>query len=123
MSEIRTNLLSDAAGTGPAGLFKQSAAKAWANIEGAGTVSIRQSFNVSSLVDIATGDYTTNYSSAFSSSNYSLTAAGGVLASASARNIGARVLNAGSTRLHSFTDAGVLSNGNFVLTAVHGDLA
>jgi hypothetical protein len=36
MSEIRTNLLSDAAGTGPAGLFKQSAAKAWANLNGSG---------------------------------------------------------------------------------------
>jgi hypothetical protein len=36
MSEIRTNLLSDAAGTGPVGLFKQSAAKAWAQYEWVG---------------------------------------------------------------------------------------
>jgi hypothetical protein len=71
MSEIRANLIADAVGTGPAGLFKQSAAKAWANLNGTGTIALRASFNVSSVVDNGTGDYSFNYTNALNSANYS----------------------------------------------------
>jgi hypothetical protein len=74
VSEIRTNLLSDAAGTGPAGLFKQSAAKAWANLNGTGTIALRASFNMSSIVDNGTGDYSFNFSSSMADVNYKATA-------------------------------------------------
>ena len=36
----------------------QGRAKAWANFNGTGTVAIRDDFNVSSLTDNGTGDYT-----------------------------------------------------------------
>ena len=35
-------------------------AKAWVNFNGTGTVAIRDSFNVSSVTDNGTGDYSTN---------------------------------------------------------------
>ena len=44
--------------------------KAWVNFNGTGTVSIRDSLNVSSITDNGTGDYTINFSSPLSSSNY-----------------------------------------------------
>ena len=70
MSELRANTISDAAGTGPATLTGQSAAKAWANFRGNSTVIIRESFSVSSVSDNGTGDYTLNFSTSFVDADY-----------------------------------------------------
>lgn len=70
MSEIRATTISDAAGTGPIALTKQSAAKAWVNFNGTGTIAIRDSQGVSGLVDNGTGDYTSNFTSSFSAVDY-----------------------------------------------------
>jgi len=45
-------------------------AKAWVNFNGTGTVSIRDDFNVSSITDNGTGNYTMNFSSALPDTNY-----------------------------------------------------
>ena len=47
--------------------------KAFVNLKGTGTVSIRQSFNVSSITDNEVGGYQVNFSSNMSSSNYIIT--------------------------------------------------
>ena len=47
--------------------------KAYVNLKGTGTVSIRQSFNVSSITDNETGGYQVNFTSNMSSSNYIIT--------------------------------------------------
>lgn len=73
MSEIRANTISDAAGTGPIDLHKQSAAKAWVNFNGTGTVAVRESTNVSSLTDSSTGICFANYTNTLSSSDYAVT--------------------------------------------------
>jgi len=49
-------------------------AKSWVNFNGTGTVAIRASFNVSSITDNGTGDYTVNFTTALADANYSLTA-------------------------------------------------
>jgi hypothetical protein len=41
------------------------------NFNGTGTVAIRASYNVSSITDNGVGDYTVNFTSALSDSNYS----------------------------------------------------
>ena len=74
MSEIRATTISDAAGTGPITLTKQSAAKAWVNFNGTGTAAIRDSFNHSSLTDHGTANYSNTVSSAFDNANYVVTA-------------------------------------------------
>ena len=51
--------------------YHPSASKAWVNFNGTGTVAIRASYNVASITDNGTGDYTVNFSTAFSSANYS----------------------------------------------------
>ena len=45
-------------------------AKARVNFNGTGTVAIRDSFNVSSITDDATGKYTINFTNAFPNTNY-----------------------------------------------------
>jgi hypothetical protein len=49
-------------------------AKAWVNFNGTGTVAIRASYNVSSITDNGTGDYTVNFTTAMPDANYSLVA-------------------------------------------------
>jgi len=46
-------------------------AKAWVNFNGTGTVAIRASFNVSSITDNGTGDYTLNLTTSLVDANYS----------------------------------------------------
>ena len=70
MSEIRTDTISAANGTDPVTLTKQSAAKAWVNFDGTGTISIRDSQGISGLVDNGTGDYTISYTNVMNNSNY-----------------------------------------------------
>jgi len=67
--------------------------RAWVNFNGQGTVAIRASFNVSSITDNGTGDYTVNFTTALPDANYSVLAA-------NAPTFGARVnftLNLNST--------------------------
>lgn len=49
-----------------------SAAKAWVNFVGTGTVSINDSYNVTSITDNGTGDYSVNFTTNFSSANYTM---------------------------------------------------
>jgi len=51
--------------------LQQGLAKAWVNFDGTGTIAVRDSFNVASLTDNATGNYTVNFMSAMSDANYS----------------------------------------------------
>ena len=50
--------------------FDGYTAKAWVNFNGTGTVAIRASQNVSSITDNGTGNYTVNFTTAFSDTNY-----------------------------------------------------
>jgi hypothetical protein len=54
----------------------QGSAKAWVNFNGTGTVAIRASYNVSSITDNGTGDYTVNFTNALPDANYSVCANG-----------------------------------------------
>ena len=52
-------------------------AKAWVNFNGTGTVAIRASFNVTSITDNGTGDYTVNITTALTDVNYSIVGSSG----------------------------------------------
>jgi hypothetical protein len=126
-TSIRTATLSDAAGTGPVTLTGQFAAKAWVNFNGTGTVAIRDSENVTSITDNGTGDYTTNFSNAFTGTTggYSATVSQMRFSTGSFNDITQIEANgqlAGSIRTRTST-----VSANFdpvaVYIAVHGDLA
>ena len=75
MSTVKAANLQNTGSGAPA--FKNSSgteigqlAKAWVNFNGTGTVAIRDDFNVSSITDNGTGDYTINFSTAMPNANY-----------------------------------------------------
>jgi hypothetical protein len=72
MSEIRVTTLKDTSGgnsSSTADIYS-GRAKAWVNFNGSGSVAIRANFNVNSITDNATGDYTVNFSNALTDGNY-----------------------------------------------------
>lgn len=76
MSILRTTTLQDAAGSSsvPMATVAAGTAKAWVNFNGTGTVTIRASFNVSSITDNGVGIYTVNFTNALADTNYSVCA-------------------------------------------------
>lgn len=56
--------------------LRSGLAAAWVNFNGTGTVAIRAAFNVSSITDNSTGDYTVNFTTAMPDANYAWTLGG-----------------------------------------------
>ena len=52
----------------------QQAVKAWVNFNGTGVVAIRAGYNVASITDNGTGDYTVNFATAMVDDNYAWSA-------------------------------------------------
>jgi hypothetical protein len=55
----------------------QASVRAWVNFNGTGTVAIRASYNVTSITDNGTGDYTVNFTTAMPDVNYAAVASCG----------------------------------------------
>jgi hypothetical protein len=73
MSTIKTETLSTPSNaTVPVDTVVNGTAKAWVNFNGTGTVAIRRAFNVASITDNATGDYTVNLTTAVVDTNGAL---------------------------------------------------
>lgn len=74
MSTLRTNTITDAAGANsmPVADINQGRAKAWATINGTGTISIYDSFGISSIVDVGVGIVDVNLSPAMLNALYSI---------------------------------------------------
>tara|TARA_R100001015_G_C4563295_1_gene122733 strand:+ start:450 stop:848 length:399 start_codon:yes stop_codon:yes gene_type:complete len=70
MSTLKVNTIQDASGgnSSTATQIAQGRAKAWCNWEG--TTTIRDSFNVSSLTDIAGGKWQVNFTNAMPNNDY-----------------------------------------------------
>ncbi len=99
-------------------------AAAWVNFNGTGTIAVRDSQNVSGLVDNGTGDYNVNLSNNMTNSNYCLVLGhrgnrpadgdGGAAGySASTYEVGSRSGNIGSSK----------EDSDRMHSAIHGDLA
>ena len=100
-------------------------AKYWSNLDGTGTIGIRDSFNHSSQTDHATGKYTLTLTNAMSNDDYAITMATGGTSSGSGRIFDddtARTTSAFKVVGQSLDNAAVMDidNWNF---AIHGDLA
>ena len=76
MSTLRLTTISNQTGSAsvPSDTVINGSAKAWVNFNGTGTVAIRASFNVSSITDNGTGDYTVNFTTALEDANYAVNA-------------------------------------------------
>jgi len=69
MSTLKADTIQSTGG-GAATLTKQSAAKAWVNFNGTGTIAVRESFNTSGITDEGTGHYSTSFTNALTNADY-----------------------------------------------------
>jgi hypothetical protein len=97
--------------------FKQTVS-AWVNFDGTGTPSIRDSYNVSSITDHGTGDYSINFTDSFSNSNY----CANVTANAN-RNAAISIVSTSSLRLNTYvTSTGALDDREIICVSVFGEI-
>jgi hypothetical protein len=124
MSEIRATTISDLAGTGPATLTKQAAAKVWVNWTSGGVVN--DSLNISSVTDTGAGNFTLNYSSSLSATTYAPLVSGESTFSGSAVIAVYSDTTKTTSALNVFsynTGAGANTDCPEYGAAIHGDLA
>lgn len=127
MSEIRATTISNAAGTGPITMTGQYAAKAWVYAQQrTATVEIKNSFNVSSWSDDATGRSTLNLSSGMSDSLYSISASNSYDAVAGNNQTGCDEpwqVNSSSYKHDTYQHSGTYLDADYLFSNVLGDLA
>ena len=75
--QILINSTADGVAIGTGGINQSRIAKAWVNFDADPSVSIRQSYNVSSITDTATGRFTINFSTAMLDADYCFSGSGG----------------------------------------------
>jgi hypothetical protein len=133
MSTIRADNVAPSAG-GTVKSLVRGVASAWANLDGTGTIALRDSLNVSSVVDNGVGDYSFFNSSAFANANYSVALGGDkagagldvsvivlcIHAAASAPSINS--IRVGAQSVNSTSAAAVFDVTRFTFSC-HGDLA
>ena len=72
MSTLKVNNIQTAAGgsNSTPEEIESGRAKAWCNLNGSGTIAVRDSFGLSSVTDTAQAKYQFNFSTAFANTNY-----------------------------------------------------
>ena len=122
MSTLNVSNITDGTTTVGTEYVVNGSAKAWVNFFGGNPVSIRESFNGSSITDVNTGIYRLNFSSSMSSSNYSALLGSGSMVYdqgtlqdvSTSTYVGIKVQDGG---ISTFIDASIVSAG------ILGDLA
>tara|TARA_R100001480_G_scaffold148296_1_gene147586 strand:+ start:282 stop:671 length:390 start_codon:yes stop_codon:yes gene_type:complete len=127
-SELRVNTLKDASGNNSVAtsVVASGSAKAWVNFNGTGTVAIRDTENVSSILDEGTGDYTINFTNSMSDANYNHVAGGQQVLSAANREIkipGDTTPTSSALQLWTSTHTSGNMDFAFISVSNHGDLA
>lgn len=125
-SEMYVDTIAASDGTSPATLTKQSAAKAFASVQGTGSgapIRNSQSLNVSSTTDSGSGDYEVAFSNSMDSGDLCVTVADSHNANVSS-GTHTRVNDDATTGYgtQSYYN-GSLSDASWVNTVVMGDLA
>ena len=126
MSELRTDTITASDGTSAVTLTKQSAAKAWANWNGQGTVALRDSFNNSSLTDNGTGDYTLTIALAMNNVGYCRSGMTGMNSNSQENISQAQNQTAATTTATRYVVCYADTNNEdapYVGVVLHGDLA
>ena len=133
MSTLSVSNITDGTTTVGTSYVVNGSAKAWVNLNGAGTIAARDSFNVASLTDNGSGNYSVNVSSAFSSANHSPTVSGActngrttVLALSSLTFAsGSMTISASSwtAGIADFAAGSYNADTEYFMTNSHGDLA
>jgi hypothetical protein len=127
MSTIIATTLSNGSVSVPTATVVNGSAKAWASVNGTGTIAVRDSLNVSSLTDVGTGDFATNFSNAYSAGDYAI--GGSTVGNTSLYSqitTGVVLPSAGSIRTITGRfdlSSGNIADQNYVSVLTFGDLA
>ena len=104
----------------------EGSAKAWANVDGTGTVALRDSFNVSTLTDSGTGTYKLTFASSMNNANYCSVASGNISTSNSGRDVSCPRSTITTTEIDMGcfrSDNLTIEDFDFAMNQVDGDLA
>ena len=98
-------------------------AKSWVNFDSVGSISIRDSFNVSSVTESATGDYQVYFSNNMSNANYCITTAGNYRDNDTAGRVFVvpRTQSTSTFQLEIYGDGGGQLESERIFAAVFGD--
>ena len=90
---------------------------AWVNFNGTGTVAIRAAYNVASITDNGTGDYTVNFATGMPDANYSVVCCGSMESSNVRRgsSVGPRGNSSFDNAATSYTTGSIR-----ILSAIYG---
>ena len=123
MSTIKVNNLQDAGGgsnSTPAQI-EQGRAKVWVNFNGTGTVAIRDDYNVTSITDNGTGDYTINFTNSMASANYAVCFSGETANTVARAGWRQSYLTASTARVNTANDNGTPADRDSCAVIIHGD--
>ena len=102
----------------------QGLAKAWLNMNGSGTVAIRDSFNIDSITDNGSGDYTGTFTNAMTNDDYVCAGEGGTESGGTSHMfLCAHTKATGSARVTNLSDGGGAADRNIHGWMLMGDLA
>ncbi len=124
MSTRRRSKIQDTAGNNNATPEEigKGRAKAWINLNGDNTPTARESYNISSITDNATGNYTFNFTNAMSSANFAWAVSiGDQNHSSSTRSLSYLSSSTTSLQLLSETSLGSNIDEAYVCVVVFGD--
>ena len=141
MSQTRTDLITDSAGTGTPDfsqglsiskdaasppvvdtIYKDNICRAWINFNGTGTIAIRDSFNVSGITDNNVGLYTVTLDTDFANNDYAIAPGLGIQAIRSlGTNINIFNLLVGSFQLSIANSVNVAADYDTTTVIAFGD--
>ena len=96
-------------------------ALAWVNFNGTGTVAIRSSYNVSSITDNGTGDYTVNFATALADANYAVSGAGGTTGGGAVAILSINTLTTTTFRFSVYNTSAAAVDRDTVTLAIFGN--
>ena len=108
--------------------LQQGLVKAWFNLNGIGTEAYRDTFNISTVTDNATGDFSHNFTNDMSSANHATANSTNGTDNTSGVNeynmyFEAASVGAGFTRSQNISSNGTALDAGYIMGMVAGDLA
>ena len=123
MSTIKANDIQNASGGIPTVKGQKLIPTAWVNFNGTGTVAIRDSENVSSITDNATGDFSVMFSTTMADANYSTVATAKAYTIVNGPMVDLAVVNSTYVRVRSFSQAAAAYDTDIFCVQVMGGQA
>ena len=104
--------------------LQQGLNKVWLNMNGTGTVATRDSFNIASITDNGTGDYTGTFTNAMNNDDFVCAGEGGTESGGSSHMfLCGHTKATGSARVTNLSDGGGAADRNIHGWMLTGDLA